>query len=113
MEITTAASALSALAHPGRLTIFRELVRAGPEGLSAGEVSRRVGIAPNTLSASFTVLTHAGLVASRRAGRLIIYAAAYGRMTELLAFLVDDCCQGRPEVCGPLAEIAERAACCA
>jgi DNA-binding transcriptional ArsR family regulator len=113
MEMTSAVSALSALAHQGRLTIFRELVKAGPEGLAAGEVSRRVGIAPNTLSASLTVLAHAGLITSARAGRSIIYAAAFDQMAALLGFLMEDCCQGRPEVCAPLATIADRAACCA
>lgn len=112
MEMNDAITALSALAHQGRLTIFRELVKAGPLGLAAGEVSRRVGIAPNTLSASFTVLSHAGLVTSRRQGRSIIYTAAYDRMGGLLAYLMEDCCQGRPEVCAPVVEIAERQACC-
>lgn len=113
MEMTDAVPALSALAHQGRLTIFRELVKAGPEGLAAGEVSRRVGIAPNTLSSSFTILSHAGLIASRRDGRSIIYSAAYDRMAELLGFLMEDCCGGRPEVCAPLGEIMARVACCA
>ena len=106
MEVSKAVSALSALAHEGRLTIFRELVQAGPDGLAAGEVSRRVGIAPNTLSASLTILAHAGLVSSRRQGRSIIYSAGYARMAEVLGFLVQDCCQGRPEVCAPLAAFA-------
>jgi len=113
MKTNDAVTALSALAHGGRLAIFRELVKAGPEGLAAGEVSRRVGIAPNTLSASFTVLSHAGLVTNRREGRSIIYGAAYDRMTGLLGFLMEDCCQGRPEICAPVAQIAERATCCA
>ncbi len=113
METTSAVWALSALAHQGRLTIFRELVKAGPEGLPAGEVSRRVGIAPNTLSASLTVLAHAGLITSTRAGRSIIYTAAFDQMVALLGFLMEDCCQGRPEVCSPLAAITERTACCA
>ena len=113
MEILDAVPALSALAHEGRLTIFRLLVATGPEGLAAGEIGRRLGILPNTLSASLTVLNHAGLVQSRRHGRSIIYAAAIGRMADLLGFLVDDCCNGRPEICSPLAEIASRAACCA
>lgn len=113
METAQAVAALSALAHEGRLTIFRELVQAGPEGLAAGEVARRVGIAPSTLSASLTVLSHAGLLRSRRDGRSIIYAAAYERMTDLLSYLVKDCCNGRPEVCAPLAAIAEQLACCA
>jgi DNA-binding transcriptional ArsR family regulator len=113
MEMPHAVSTLSALAHEGRLTIFRELVQAGPEGLAAGEVSRRVGIVPNTLSASLTILAHAGLVRFRREGRSIIYSAAYERMGELLGFLVQDCCQGRAEVCAPLAAIANQLACCA
>ena len=108
-----AVAALSALAHEGRLAIFRTLVQAGPDGLAAGEVGRRVGIAPNTLSASLAVLAHAGLVQSRRDGRSIIYRAAYDRMADLLGFLVEDCCNGRPEICTPLAAIANRAACCA
>jgi ArsR family transcriptional regulator len=113
MEIILAVAALSALAHEGRLTIFRELVRAGPEGLPAGEVARRVWIAPSTLSARLTVLSHAGLISSRREGRSIIYAAAYERMAALLGFLVKDCCNGRPEVCASLAAITEQLACCA
>ena len=113
MEKTHAVAALSALAHDGRLTIFRALVQAGPDGLAAGEVARRVGIAPSTLTASLAVLSHADLVRSRRDGRSVIYAAAYGRMTDLLSYLVNDCCNGRPEVCTQLAAITERLASCA
>lgn len=112
METNEAVAGLAALAHEGRLAVFRELVAAGPDGLAAGEVARRVGIAPNTLSATFTVLSHAGLVTRRREGRSINYAAAYDRMSDLLGFLMEDCCQGRPEVCAPVARIAERVACC-
>ncbi|MFX8335624.1 metalloregulator ArsR/SmtB family transcription factor, partial [Acinetobacter baumannii] len=77
METRHAVSALSALAHEGRLSIFRELVRAGNDGLAAGEIARRRGIPPNTLSASLTLLFHAGLVSSERQGRSIIYRASY------------------------------------
>ena len=113
METTTAASALSALAHPGRLEVFRLLVRAGPEGMAAGEIARATGSLANTLSANLNVLAGAGLVSSRRDGRSIIYAAGYEAMRELLAFLMEDCCAGKAEICAPLAAIAERAACCA
>lgn len=112
METRKAVLALSALAHEGRLTIFRELVQAGREGLAAGEVARRVGIPANTLSASLTILSHADLVTGRRAGQSTIYAANYDGMGELLVYLMEDCYQGRPEVCGPMAEIAARAARC-
>ena len=111
MDNPKAAATLSALAHEGRLTIFRTLVQAGPDGIAAGEVARQVGVAPNTLSASLTVLFHAGLVTSRREGRSIIYTAAYARMTELLGFLIENCCQGRPEICAPLADMVAAAGC--
>jgi ArsR family transcriptional regulator, arsenate/arsenite/antimonite-responsive transcriptional repressor len=105
-----AVTALSALAHPGRLAVFRLLVQAGPEGLAAGEIARTTGSLPNTLSANLNVLAGAGLVSSRRDGRSIVYAAGYERMGELLAFLMEDCCGGKPEICAPLVEIASR--CC-
>ena len=113
MESAAAVAALAALAHPGRLEVFRLLVRAGPDGMAAGEIARATGSLANTLSANLNVLSGAGLVTSRREGRSIIYAAGYERMSELLAFLMEDCCGGKPEICAPLAAIADRAACCA
>jgi ArsR family transcriptional regulator len=108
METPAAVSALSALAHPGRLEVFRLLVRAGSEGLAAGEIARATGSLANTLSANLNILAAAGLVASRREGRSIIYTAAYERMRELLAFLMEDCCAGKPEICAPLAAVASQ-----
>jgi ArsR family transcriptional regulator, arsenate/arsenite/antimonite-responsive transcriptional repressor len=113
MESPAAVAALSALAHPGRLEVFRLLVRAGPEGMAAGDIARATASLANTLSANLNLLAGAGLVTSRRDGRSIIYAAGYERMRELLAFLMEDCCGGNAEICAPLAAIAERAACCA
>ncbi len=108
MESPDAVGALSALAHPGRLDVFRLLVQAGPEGMAAGEIARATGSLSNTLSTNLGILAAAGLVAARRDGRSIIYAAGYNRMRELLGFLVEDCCGGRPEICAPLAAIADR-----
>jgi DNA-binding transcriptional ArsR family regulator len=102
MELETAVRRLAALAQESRLAVFRLLVKAGPEGVPAGEIARSLGIAPNTLSAQLGILSNAGLVVGRRAGRSIIYAADFDRMSELLLHLVEDCCQGRPEVCAPL-----------
>ena len=93
--------------------MFRALVQAGPGGLAAGEVGRRVGIAPTTLSAGLSVLFYAGLVHARRDGRSIVYTAAYGAMSELLGFLMHDCCNGEPQICAPLAALTQDAACCA
>lgn len=112
MESPDAVAALAALAHEGRLAVFRLLVQAGSEGVAAGEIARRVGSAPNTLSANLNVLAHAGLVRSRREGRSIIYTADYARMRDLLAYLMEDCCGGEPEICAPLTAIAARIACC-
>ncbi len=112
MEIKSAAVTLSAVAHEGRLAIFRLLVEAGHDGLPAGEIARRVGVPPNSLSANLTILNHAELVSARRDGRSIIYSARYDQMAALLAFLMKDCCGGNPEVCAPLAEIVNTAACC-
>lgn len=112
METQTAVSALSALGHEGRLAVFRLLVRAGPNGLAAGEIARRLGSHPSTLSANLNILAHANLVRSRRDGRSVIYSADYAAMTRLLGFLLEDCCGGAVEVCGPLNDIISKAAAC-
>jgi DNA-binding transcriptional ArsR family regulator len=112
MEPTTAIKRLSALAQDSRLAVFRLLIQAGREGLPAGEIARNLEVPANTLSAQLSILANAGLVASRRDGRSIIYTADYDGMSELLVYLTEDCCGGRPEVCAPLAEVASRAACC-
>ncbi|MDZ4375952.1 MAG: helix-turn-helix transcriptional regulator, partial [Phenylobacterium sp.] len=95
-----------ALAHPARLDVFRRLVQAGPQGLPAGEIAREAGLLANTLSTNLNILSAAGLVASRREGRSIIYTAGYGQMRDLLGFLMEDCCAGSPEICAPLASVA-------
>jgi DNA-binding transcriptional ArsR family regulator len=113
MESEIIIQRLSALAQSSRLAVFRLLVKAGPQGVAAGEIARALAVPPNTLSAQLNVLANAGLVASRREGRSIIYAADYGAMSDLLVYLMEDCCEGRPEVCAPLAQAAGRAvACC-
>jgi ArsR family transcriptional regulator len=111
MEMKQAAAALSALAHPGRLSVFRLLIARGPEGVAAGEIARALDIRANTLSAMLNVLSHARLIEARREGRSIIYAARYARMRALLEFLVGDCCGGAPEICAPLAETLRRTVC--
>lgn len=102
MESNAAVKRLSALAQESRLAVFRLLVKAGPAGVPAGEIARRLDITPNTLSAQLTILANAGLATSRREGRSILYAAGFDGMSELLVYLMEDCCQGRPEVCAPL-----------
>lgn len=112
MEGKLAVVALSALAHDARLAVYRLLVQAGATGIAAGEIAGRLGVPANTLSANLNILRHAGLVESRREGRSIIYHAAYDRMAALLGYLVEDCCQGSPAICAPLAAVVARGACC-
>jgi ArsR family transcriptional regulator, arsenate/arsenite/antimonite-responsive transcriptional repressor len=109
MEMELAVEGLSALAHDGRLSIFRLLVKAGRDGMAAGDIARRLTTAANTMSAQLLVLSNAGLVKARREGRSIIYAADFNRMGLLLLFLTEDCCGGKPEICAPLTSIAS---CC-
>ncbi len=104
---------LSALSHETRLAAFRLLVTAGPDGLPAGEVAGRLGVLANTLSNHLAQLARAGLVTTRREGRIVRYVADYGAMRDLMAFLVRDCCGGEPEICGPLATLAAECAACA
>ncbi|MFN3608738.1 MAG: ArsR/SmtB family transcription factor [Hyphomonas sp.] len=112
MESNTAIDQLSALAHAGRLSVFRLLVKAAPGGLPAGEIARALAIAPNTLSAQLTILNHAGLVTHRRAGRSIIHSADTRAISGLILYLMEDCCSGRPEICAPVVKAANDATCC-
>ncbi|MGH6946229.1 MAG: ArsR/SmtB family transcription factor [Kiloniellales bacterium] len=106
MHQQAALAALSALAQQHRLALFRLLVRAGPTGLSAGTLAERLGIVPSALSFHAARLERAGLVRSWRVGRNICYGPELDGMRRLLAFLSEDCCQGRPELCGALAQLA-------
>jgi DNA-binding transcriptional ArsR family regulator len=101
MKSTQAVKALAALAQESRLAIFRLLVESGPEGLSAGVIGGRLGIAPATLSFHFKELANAGLVAARTQGRFVIYSTDFRTMNELLCFLTENCCGGNP--CAPVA----------
>jgi len=112
MESKAAVASLSALGHEGRLAIFRLLVQAGPVGVAAGEIARRLDSLPNTLSANLNILSHAGLIVSRREGRSIVYSADFAAMSGLLGFLMEDCCAGAPEICAPLGDILAKTADC-
>jgi ArsR family transcriptional regulator len=91
MDEKRAVAALGALAQETRLQLFRLLVASGPDGLSAGVIAERLGVIPSSLSFHLTHLTHAGLVSQRRIGRQMFYAAEYGPMNELLAYLTETC----------------------
>ena len=101
MKKSTAVAALGALAQETRLEVFRLLVQKGPDGLAAGEIGDRLGLPSPTLSFHLNQLRFAGLVTSRRASRSIIYSANFKAMTGLLAYLTENCCAGRPDLCAP------------
>jgi DNA-binding transcriptional ArsR family regulator len=108
MELSTTVKGLSALAQEARLSVFRLLMQAGPTGIAAGDIARELGVTPNTLSAQLNVLANAGLVHSHREGRSIIYKADLDGISRLLLYLIEDCCQARPEICMSLAEVVSR-----
>jgi DNA-binding transcriptional ArsR family regulator len=100
MNDLDAVRALSALANEHRLRIFRTLVAIGPTGLRAGALAERLGIGATSLSFHLKELDRAGLLIATRQGRNIVYAVRIDGVRDLLTFLTEDCCQGRPELCG-------------
>jgi DNA-binding transcriptional ArsR family regulator len=95
MKHPHAVLAFSALGHEHRLAIYRLLVEAGPEGLSAGVIAERLGIPPSSLTFHTQALVRAGLVAQRRESRLLIYTADFGAMNALVGYLTENCCGGQ------------------
>lgn len=100
MENDETIAALAALAHASRLAMFRLLVRRGPSGLPAGEIAGAVGIGATAASFHLKELDRAGLVRATRHGRFVRYAVDVEGMRKLIAFLTEECCEGRPELCG-------------
>lgn len=94
MKIDSAVLLLGALAQNSRLTLFRLLVEKGPEGMAAGEIAERLGIAPNALSFHLKELSSAGLLNARQEGRFIYYAPDFTVMNGLVAYLTENCCAG-------------------
>jgi ArsR family transcriptional regulator, arsenate/arsenite/antimonite-responsive transcriptional repressor len=103
MKKSAVVLALGALAQETRLDIFRMLVQKGPEGIPAGEMGARLALPSPTLSFHLNQLRFAGLIASRRESRSIIYSANFTAMTDLVGYLTENCCGGRPELCAPSA----------
>ncbi len=104
MELIHAMDTLHALSQETRLKVFRLLVKSGHEGLQAGEIARRVAAPQNTVSTHLALLSRAGLVARTRKGREIIYSPQLSTIHDLVLFLTQGCCEGRPELCGPLVD---------
>jgi ArsR family transcriptional regulator, arsenate/arsenite/antimonite-responsive transcriptional repressor len=110
MSAPHALAALAALGQPTRLEIFRLLIRAEPDGMSAGSIADKIGCFHNTLSSHLSILARSGLVRGTRDGRAINYRADVEGIRTLIAFLVMDCCDGHPELCH-LQDAIEEAKC--
>lgn len=101
MHESIAIETMNALGQETRLRAFRLLVKAGENGLAAGEIAEQLNVLPNTLSTNLAVLTRAGVIRSKREGRSIRYSLDQGGLRGFLSYLLEDCCGGRPEICGP------------
>ena len=101
MESEEALLVLAALGQSTRLEAFRLLIRGEPDGMAAGDLAQALAVPANTLSAHLNVLSHAGLVGGERRGRSIVYRAEPARVTALALYLLEDCCGGRVDLCGP------------
>ncbi|MCQ0091235.1 helix-turn-helix transcriptional regulator [Roseovarius sp. M141] len=102
MDKNHALDAFAALSQPTRLDVFRLLIKAAEAGMSAGDISDTLGVRQNTMSANLSILARSGLIRSAREGRSIRYFADMHGLRGLLAFLMEDCCGGRPELCQPI-----------
>jgi ArsR family transcriptional regulator len=102
MKASQALDAFAALSQETRLGIVRLLVRAGPDGLSAGAIADAAKVSASNVSFHLKELEHAGLIEARREARSIIYSADYETLRDLIGFLMKDCCGGRPEICAPV-----------
>ena len=112
METNEAVKSLAALAQETRLSVFRLLVEAGPEGVAAGRLGETLGVPPATLSFHLKELTHARLVSARQEGRFIYYSVDFERMAALMSYLTQNCCRGMPQECLTVMETA-LGQCCA
>ncbi len=105
MEMKDAVAGFAVLAQETRLELVRVLAARGATGMAAGEIAEALGVAPSTLSFHLSALEQAGLVQSTRQGRRIIYAVRFFRLRQLVVFLTETCCGGRPELLGDLARL--------
>lgn len=100
MEEKEAIKAFGALAQEHRLKVFRLLVRHAPHGLPAGYIAAQVGVPASTMSTHLAQLERAGLLRSWREQRRILYAVDTEGIRQVVTFLTEECCGGRPELCG-------------
>ena len=101
MNEQDALSAFSALSNPSRLTVVRLLVKAGPDGMPAGDIAEALSASPSQTSFHLSALSESGLIVSQRQARHMIYRVNFDAFRGLVGFLLEDCCKGavRPDDC--------------
>jgi len=102
MDMTQSLFAFSALSQETRVEVLRLLIKAGQTGMNAGEIGDVLSVRQNTMSTNLNILLRSGLVRNEREGRSIRYFADFDGIRGLLAFLMEDCCGGKPELCEPV-----------
>ena len=111
MDTPQTVQALAALAHETRLALFRMLVERGPDGLPAGVIADRLNVPSSSLTFHVQHLHRAGLITQRRVGRQLIYAADYGDINGLIAYLTENCCgRGTAQECCAPADVTRKSA---
>lgn len=104
MNSSQAVEALAALAHEYRLSVYRMLVAAGPEGLNAGTIATRLKLPPSSLTFHLQNLHRAGLITQQRNSRQLIYAADFDTMNGLVGYLTENCCGSEKSTCATACE---------
>ena len=88
-----AASLFAALGSEQRLSVLRTIVRAGPNGVTIGDLGERCGVRGSTLTHHLKILAQNELVEQSKQGRsTICLAVAYERLQKLSSFLLSECC---------------------
>jgi DNA-binding transcriptional ArsR family regulator len=102
MNKQSAILVFESLASGVRLDVYRLLVKQGPQGLVAGEISSTLEVPPTNLSFHLKALAQARLVSVVQEGRFQRYRANLALMQELITFLTAECCAGHPEQCAEI-----------
>ena len=92
LPIEEAAQGFAAMGSEARLQVLQTLVKAGPDGLTVGDIQTRSGMAASTLAHHLRFLASAGLIEQEKDGRSVISRAAYDRLEALAAFILKECC---------------------
>lgn len=100
MKEQQAITSFAAISQETRLRIIRMLIVAGADGMAAGAIAEQLGgLAASRISFHLSHLEQARLIESRRNGRSIIYSVVFSMLSDLVAFLMHDCCQGHCKYC--------------